>query len=358
MLEYLKFSIGSMDSGYKTVALWNENGAIEYEILRSGLLDVARGKQQAKMSDDCLDRYEALGIASWDAVYDAPEVHPGDDWRLTVQENGATYKISGSGAYPAQWQSFMEWLDALMPEMEFISPKRVETVILRCRDAGLFGIHHERLEINRFEQTARFEKWGEPKCEEAASAYSVQSSHHYDFSAAGESLDALMNQCQQFFDPLAFEEEGVFARKYARFQVWLKLHDGSTMNGHADAFVPGWLEFLGAIHQYFCDLTANIFQGEQRPIPQRGTVPNAAAEYIYCKVRFKNSYRQYSYRTEDETLQVGDWVDVPVGQENKVICGRIEKIERFDEAHAPYPVNKTKLIIGKHKGAAESEEGY
>jgi len=44
MFEYLKFSIGSMLSGYKSIVIWCENGMVEYEILRAGLLDIPKGK--------------------------------------------------------------------------------------------------------------------------------------------------------------------------------------------------------------------------------------------------------------------------------------------------------------------------
>ena len=75
-------------------------------------------------------------------------------------------------------------------------------------------------------------------------------------------------------------------------------------------------------------------------------------------VRLPNSYRLYSYRTEDESLQVGDMVDVPVGQDNDVICGKIEEIGYYNEGNAPYPVHKTKLSIGKHEKNKDDEEEY
>ena len=353
MLEYLKFSIGSMQSGYKSIALQCEDGRAEYEILRAGLLDVAKGKNQAKMSDDCLTKWNSLRISSWDSVYPASDAPTGEAWSLVVCEGGETYRSEGDSSYPREWQQFLEWLDALMPEMEFISPKRVEEVILRCRVIGPAGFHHERLEINRLEQTAHFEKWGEPKSEEATSAYTLKSSHRYDFSNARDYFDELMNLCQQFFDPLTFEENGAFARENALVQVWLKLHDGSTLTGHVDSSVPGWTGFLKGARRYFTDLASNIFCSRQIQTNPMAEEKNKEQKYLYCKVRFKNSYRLYSYRTEDDSLRVGDWVDVPVGQENNVICGRIEKIEHFDAAHVPYPINKTKIIIGKHEGDEE-----
>ena len=353
MLEYLKFSIGSMQSGYKSIVLQCEDGMAEYEILRAGLLDVAKGKYQATMPDGCSAKWNSLHISSWDSSYPAPDTPTGEAWSLVVYEDGETYRREGDSSYPREWQPFLEWLDALMPEMEFVSPKRVEEVILRCKDPGFVGFHHERLEINRSEQTAHFEKWGEPTCEEATSAYTLKSSHRYDFSNAMDYFEDLMNLCQHFFNPLTFEESGAFARKNAHVHVWLKLHDGSTLSGRADSSVPGWTEFLSGACQYFDDLASNIFCNRQLQTNPMAEDHNKEQKYLYCKVRFKNSYRLYSYRTEDASLQVGDLVDVPVGQDNYVICGKIEKIEYFDAAHVPYPINKTKVIIGKHEGDEE-----
>ena len=56
----------------------------------------------------------------------------------------------------------------------------------------------------------------------------------------------------------------------------------------------------------------------------------------------------YSYRTDDSTLEVGDVVKVPVGKDNDIGYATIEEIGYFTEEDAPYPVDKTKLIIGLH----------
>ena len=71
-------------------------------------------------------------------------------------------------------------------------------------------------------------------------------------------------------------------------------------------------------------------------------------KYRYCKVRFDNTRRLYSYRSNDATLKVGDVVDVPVGNDGNISQATIEEIAYYNEDNAPYPPNKTKFIIGKH----------
>ncbi len=362
MFEYLKFSIGSMKSGYKTVALRCENGTVEYEIIRSGLLNIEKGTRKACPDKHWYENWEALDVPSWEAVYTSAEVRPGEAWRLIVLENGMTYRSEGDYSWPRQGTQFLEWLDSLMPEMEFIAPNRLELVTFRYQNAHEDRIDHERLEISREKQNVLLEKWWEPKKEGALSQYDVRSSHCYDFSGARDYMSGLLKLCQQYLAPAEFEGAGRFSKGKDTCDpqtiVFLKLHDGSAFNGCVGArYVPGWLEFLEGIHGYIDDLDSNLVK-EAKQTDHRQDGQNSNVRYIYCQVRLRNSWRPYSYRTEDETLRVGDWVDVPVGWDNKVIYGQIEKIEYFDEAHVPYPLNRTKCIIGKHERNEEEEEEF
>lgn len=72
-------------------------------------------------------------------------------------------------------------------------------------------------------------------------------------------------------------------------------------------------------------------------------------QYIYCDVSFEEDGRTYCYRTEDERLAEGDLVRVPVGRDNHLAIGRIERIQIVDGQHVPYPLSKTKLIIGPYQ---------
>lgn len=72
-------------------------------------------------------------------------------------------------------------------------------------------------------------------------------------------------------------------------------------------------------------------------------------QYIYCDVCFEEDGRTYCYRTEDERLAEGDLVRVPVGRDNHLAIGRIERIQIVDGQHVPYPLSKTKLIIGPYQ---------
>ena len=67
----------------------------------------------------------------------------------------------------------------------------------------------------------------------------------------------------------------------------------------------------------------------------------------FCFVSLGDGGRLYSYLTADENLRVGDLVEVPVGPSNLILDGRIERIEYRRADEAPYPLERTKWIIGR-----------
>lgn len=70
-------------------------------------------------------------------------------------------------------------------------------------------------------------------------------------------------------------------------------------------------------------------------------------EIIYCSVSFSEDGRTYYYQTEDEAIEVGDHVMVPVGSDHVERIAVVEEIEYFEPAEVPFPIEKTKFIIGK-----------
>lgn len=69
--------------------------------------------------------------------------------------------------------------------------------------------------------------------------------------------------------------------------------------------------------------------------------------YIYCGVLLPGAERPYSYRTEDFTIKVGDWVKVPVGEDNRVVVGEVVSVGQYKHIAVPYSVSRSKFIIEK-----------
>lgn len=66
---------------------------------------------------------------------------------------------------------------------------------------------------------------------------------------------------------------------------------------------------------------------------------------IYCSVSFPGGSKTYYYRTEDDSLRVGDEVVVPAGKDNRPALVTIEEVEYFAPEAVPLPEEQTKWIL-------------
>jgi len=331
MAKYIKFTVGGFFGGYKTVEIAIVDGTATYKILRNGLLNVDKKKSPAKkISGAWLKKLDALKIFEWEKNY-LSDILDGEQWELTFKDGEKIYRGSGSNAYPDVWENFLDWLDELIPELEFVNRNRLEKITMNySRDEKFF----ETLTLDRHEKILTLDK--------------KNSSHVYNL---GEEAEKLFDSCQIFIDALKVEIVDVNFSTQINFE--LVRHDGSIENfvaPYSENFLPGLTNLLEEIHSCADDLTAEIFSPASTEIvPRQG-------KYIFCKVQFKGSYKHYTYQTDDETLSVGDVVDVPVGRYNDVNQARIVDIGYFDEYEAPYPIDRIKKIIGKH--VADDWENY
>lgn len=94
-----------------------------------------------------------------------------------------------------------------------------------------------------------------------------------------------------------------------------------------------------------------------RPAPQppQYADPLAATDktvYTFCGVRFPGWQRVYYYRTDDETLAVGDQVLVP-GRDGPTPA-EVVSIQKHRRDTAPYPVDRAKFVEGKARGSSSN----
>ena len=76
--------------------------------------------------------------------------------------------------------------------------------------------------------------------------------------------------------------------------------------------------------------------------------------YTFCAVRFANNDHLYYYLADDRSLDVGDMVVVPVGNEGRECVAEIATVERHRRRTAPYPVDRAKRILRRY---APNEDG-
>ena len=80
-----------------------------------------------------------------------------------------------------------------------------------------------------------------------------------------------------------------------------------------------------------------------------GRRPRQPDEFIYLSVVFENHYKTYYYLTDDDTIKVGDYVMVPVGNEKEVEMVQVVAKEYYTRAKAPRSPETTKYVLEKTK---------
>lgn len=78
--------------------------------------------------------------------------------------------------------------------------------------------------------------------------------------------------------------------------------------------------------------------------------------YTYCGVILPFSSRPYYFRTDDNTIKIGDTVFVPVGNDEEEIKGTVVSVGRYSRLGVPYPVEHTKMIIQKIEDSDETSD--
>ncbi|MBR4954260.1 MAG: hypothetical protein IKZ30_07040, partial [Oscillospiraceae bacterium] len=69
--------------------------------------------------------------------------------------------------------------------------------------------------------------------------------------------------------------------------------------------------------------------------------------HTFYGIQFEDSNRVYHYLKNKEDLEIGDLVLVPVGRGNEPTEGTVVSVQHCLETSSPYPVEKTKKVIGK-----------
>ena len=104
----------------------------------------------------------------------------------------------------------------------------------------------------------------------------------------------------------------------------------------------------------FADFAETVFEfirfyglGEVLDPSLYGKVKRRQSEYIFCSVTFDDGYKSYYYLTDDDSIEIGDFVFVPAGKDNHEAVVEVVNIEYFSEENVPLPIEKTKRIIRK-----------
>lgn len=70
-------------------------------------------------------------------------------------------------------------------------------------------------------------------------------------------------------------------------------------------------------------------------------------DLIYLTVSFAPDSKKYNYLTGDDSIEIGDWVEVPVGRDNRKQQVLVVGKNYYNKDDVPYPLNKIKRVIRK-----------
>lgn len=114
-----------------------------------------------------------------------------------------------------------------------------------------------------------------------------------------------------------------------------------------------WPEFIEDLYNFM----SFYGFGEMFDEKQYGRTYRKTNDYIFLSVRFGEYGKTYYYLTEDDTIQVGDQVVVPVGSEGKERIVEVAKKEYYSSDRVPMPIEKVKSIVGKFIRPEENDKG-
>lgn len=104
-----------------------------------------------------------------------------------------------------------------------------------------------------------------------------------------------------------------------------------------------WAEFMESVFEFM----SFYGWGEMMNPSVYGKVRRCDNDMIYCSVEFEDGCKSYYYISDDDSIQVGDFVIVPAGKDNHEAVVEVVKKEYFAEENVPLPTGKTKHIIRK-----------
>ncbi len=114
-----------------------------------------------------------------------------------------------------------------------------------------------------------------------------------------------------------------------------------------------WPEFIESLYNFM----SFYGFGEMFDESHYGRTYRRKGDYIFLSVRFGDYGKTYYYLTEDDSIEIGDQVVVPVGSDGTERIVEVVKKQYFSVNDVPMPIEKVKSIIGKFQQPEANAEG-
>ncbi len=204
-----------------------------------------------------------------------------------------------------------------------------------CADGSKYGLDPVNFETEEEYETALHEeKYGWRKRCEDGSKYG---------------LDPTYYESEEQYNAALHEEKYGWRRYYVSIGQYYGLDPGNYETREA----------FDAAREAAKEREKKAREEKKREEAARRAAPDPLADtdmtvYTFCAVRFANNDHLYYYLADDRSLDVGDMVVVPVGNEGRECVAEIATVERHRRRTAPYPVDRVKRILRRH---APNEDG-
>ncbi len=359
MLEFLKLQVGNGIAGESSINIWYKNGRLRFAYDRAAADQIPNiiVKVPESVTVSFLKDLQDIQIYKWKDHYQPPKnskkkILSDFSWALLYKEEDGKPKSSdGQNAYPRKWNAFISLIDRLVNESQavhlnglarvdfhFHNEKPVTSVNpLTMEQEKTYIVKDEILTISRYDEKLQYiQRIGND----------TVINHEYRIP---EIIDYLLGNCERYFGDFTAKKYVAPVKGKPVIRINLRYRNGRnagftrTYDRHG---VPDdWNDLLEDIRtsMAYYGLFGSIFD----PALYRHGVKNG--EYIYLSVIAEPGGKSYYYRTEDDSCELGDLVVVPFGANNEERVVMISGIHYCTKENVPYPLEKTKFIVGKYR---------
>ena len=103
-----------------------------------------------------------------------------------------------------------------------------------------------------------------------------------------------------------------------------------------DMFVNSILKFIGFYNFGLGETLLKLNYDKRR---------RCEGEYIYLSVIFEEHGEKYFYRTEDDSIDINDFLLVEAGSDNHKAVVKVVDVEYYNKENVPWPLDKTRNVI-------------
>lgn len=285
--------------------------------------DLFRKKIKSFKIDKWKERYELLPNKI---------VEDGEQWEVELAfEDGKILKSSGNNAYPKNWNEVEKMVNRFHCDWIF----EIENNDIDVFDFTLIeenGKYKEQITIDRVKEEFVLEITDlKQQCVSKMSVCDI------------EDIDDLLDDMEKVEAPIETDEK--IKKKEPNYT--LRVVSGKNELFYKGNFIKSelpknWYSISRLIKEFINEHN-NFNQFKISSIKEC----LERDEIIYLSVLFDYGEKSYYYKTKDTTIEIGDYVRVPVGKDNHEEIVFVDNIEVYNIDNVPLSLDKTKWIIGK-----------